>query len=261
VIEILASTAAGLRRAVHVSRRVGLNLLFPPRCAFCDVELPGSQVDPLLCGKCRSLLGPAAVPSCPRCGAAVSTAAVGADGCRRCRNVRLKFDTVVPLGAYRGQLRSAVLKMKHPAGDHLSAAVGRLFGQRRGAEVAALRPDLVVPVPMHWTRRLARGTNSAELLAAGLSRHLGVRLARQILVRCRNTLPQADLPPSRRFQNVRGAFRLKAGYDLEGRRVVLVDDILTTGATCSEAAKVFREAGVAMVAAAVVARAEGEHPD
>lgn len=75
-----------------------------------------------------------------------------------------------------------------------------------------------------------------------------------LLVRTRKTLPQADLPPSRRFENVRGAFRLAAGYDIRGARVLLVDDILTTGATCSEAAKVLKQAGAASVAVAVIAR-------
>ena len=113
---------------------------------------------------------------------------------------------------------------------------------------------------MYWTRRLFRGTNSPEILARHLARHLGIPLAGGMLIRCRNTLPQAHLPPGKRFQNVLGAFRLGAPYDLRGAKVVLVDDILTTGATCSEAAKVFKRAGAAMVVAAVVARAEGPRP-
>jgi predicted amidophosphoribosyltransferase len=125
--------------------------------------------------------------------------------------------------------------------------------------LAELDPDLVAAVPMHWRRRLLRGTNSPEVLARHLARHLRIPLAVRMLVRGRNTLPQADLTPGERFQNVLGAFRLGAGYDLRGARVVLVDDILTTGATCSEAAKVFKRAGAAMVVAVVAARAEGPH--
>ena len=78
-----------------------------------------------------------------------------------------------------------------------------------------------------------------------------------ILVRRRNTLPQASLAPSRRFENVRGAFRVRRPETVKGARVLLVDDVLTTGATCSEAANVLKQAGVAMVAVAVIARAEG----
>lgn len=82
-------------------------------------------------------------------------------------------------------------------------------------------------------------------------------MRRQILIRQRNTLPQARLPPSRRFANVRGAFRIRRPDAVRGARVLLVDDVLTTGATCSEAAKMLKQAGAASVAVAVVARAQG----
>jgi predicted amidophosphoribosyltransferase len=106
-------------------------------------------------------------------------------------------------------------------------------------------------------RRLFRGTNSPEILAWRIAGQLGARVAPGMLFRSRNTLPQADLPPGKRFQNVRGAFGLRAGYDLRDRKVVLVDDVLTTGATCSEIAGVLKRAGAATVVAAVLARAEG----
>ena len=174
-----------------------------------------------------------------------------------CDGARLKFDSAVSLGPYRSELGEAMLRLKHPAGDVLSAAMGRLLYLRRGRDVASFRPDLVAPVPMFWTRRLARGTNSAEILAEGLARHLRVRLARGVIVRCRNTLPQARLKPRERFANVRGAFQVRARYDLDGLRVLLVDDILTTGATASEVAKVLKRAGVSRVAVAVLARGTG----
>jgi len=113
---------------------------------------------------------------------------------------------------------------------------------------------------MFWTRRLVRGTNSAEILAEVLAGQLQVPLARGMIVRCRNTLPQARLKPRERFANVRGAFRVRAGYAWDGLRVVLVDDILTTGATASEVAGVLKRAGVARVAVVVLARGTGATP-
>ena len=246
-----------LRRGVAAWRRQSLDLLFPPQCANCDAEMPCQREDLLLCDRCRGALGPENWPCCGRCGAGVASQADPCEPCRRSRHRQWSFDRVVPLGPYRDALRGAVLKMKRRAGDPLSAAIARLFAQRRGAILAGLDPDLVAAVPMYWTRRLFRGTNSPEILARHLARHLGIPLARGMLIRCRNTLPQADLPPGKRFQNVLGAFRLGAPYDLRSAKVVLVDDILTSGATCSEAAKVFKQAGAAMVVAAVVARAEG----
>ena len=154
-------------------------------------------------------------------------------------------------------MRAVVLRMKRSKGEVLSHAMGDLFVLRRRTELDELDPDVIVPVPMYWTRRLRRGANSPEILARRIGRALRVTVEARLLARRRNTLPQADLPPRKRFLNVRGAFRVRSGYDLEGCRVLLVDDILTTGATCSEAAKMLKQAGAKAVAAAVLARAEG----
>ena len=169
----------------------------------------------------------------------------------------MKFDTAVPLGGYDGELRQAVLRMKRPSGEPLSAVMGRVLGRLRGEALEAFRPDLAMPIPMFWARRLRRGTNSAEILAESLVAVLRLPLSVGVLVRRRNTLPQADLSPRERFRNVRGAFGVKAGYNFSGLRVLLVDDILTTGATCSEAAQVLRQVGAEAVAATVIARAQG----
>lgn len=215
----------------------------------------------MLCGDCREALCPADWVACRRCGAAAEADPPPPESCPWCRGSRFRFDRVVPLGPYRDQLRAGVLKMKRPAGDSLSTVMGELYCDRRGGEIASLRADMIVPVPMHWARRIVRGTNSPDILAARLAGRLDAAVVRGMLFRCRNTLPQAHLPPAERFQNVRGAFRLRAGYDLRGVRAILVDDILTTGATCSEAAGVLKEAGASIVGVAVLARAEGRQPE
>ncbi len=255
---IPASLADASRRGIRKWCNAGLDLLLPPRCGNCDVDLSGVEDEILLCPECRYLLGPEVWPCCRGCGASLPEELAGAKECAWCRGGRFRFDGVVPLGAYWGVLRTAILRMKQSAGNRLSATLGRLYTTRRGDMLAALEPDLVVPVPMYWRRRVVRGTNSATILAEQLTSWLRVPLAESVLTRCRNTLPQADLPPSKRFQNVRGAFRVDTGYALlRGARVLLVDDVLTTGATCSEAAKVLKKAGAAAVFAAVLGRAEG----
>jgi ComF family protein len=169
----------------------------------------------------------------------------------------LELDAVVPLGIYDGELRRAVLKMKRSTGENLAVNMGWLLGYCRREELAALQADCVVPIPMFWTRKIRHGINSAELLAEFLARALGLPCHKRALARKRNTIRQMELPPKKRFRNLRDAFRLRAGYDLRGTRVLLVDDVLTTGATCSAAAKTLKQAGVAWVGAAVLARAEG----
>jgi len=235
------------------------DLLFPARCVHCDADLGELRHGQTLCPACRDLLAPPDWSYCRRCGAGVPP---GGEStlCGMCRGVRLAFDRVVSLGPYRGPLGAAVVRMKSRRGDGLSRAVGRLLCQRQGEWLAATEPDVVVPVPMHWTRRIVRGTNSPDILAGMVACHLGAPLADRMLYRCRNTFPQTRLRPRERMRNVRGAFRLRTGYDLDDLRVLLVDDILTTGATCSDAAKALKRAGASMVAVAVLARGTGDSP-
>ncbi|MEE8451091.1 MAG: phosphoribosyltransferase family protein [Thermoguttaceae bacterium] len=147
--------------------------------------------------------------------------------------------------------------MKRRGSEPLSAAMGRLLATRRAGPLSSFDADLILPIPMYWTRKLARGTNSPETVARRLAAEMRIPVSYGMLRRKRNTLPQKDLPTGQRFRNVRGAFAVRRSDDLHGARVVLVDDILTTGATCSEAAGVLRKAGAAMVAAVVIARAQG----
>jgi ComF family protein len=253
-------------------------MLYPPRCVFCSADLSESERVWLLCRHCLAALGPEAWHGCRRCGCDVvsnpglvgagdcrnyrasenATVAIDApDRCESCRNAALWFDTVVPLGDYDAGLRDAVLRMKHVSHDALTTTIGRLLAERRREHLAEAGADVIVPIPMFWRRRLRRGKNSPDTLAKCLGRSLGIPVRPSILVRCRNTSPQASLTPSRRFENVRGAFRVRRPASVTGTRVLLVDDVLTTGATCSEAAKTLKKAGATMVAVAVVARAQG----
>jgi ComF family protein len=245
-----------LRRASRW-KDIGCDLLFPPHCAHCDVDLTGAAARLLLCDDCGEKLGPADWASCLQCGAPSSPDRKPPESCEFCRGAALRFDTAFSLGVYQGELREVVLKMKNRFGDPLSEAMGRLLSLRTGRRLASLRVDAVLPVPMFWRRRLRRGTNSAAILADRLARHLRLPLASQVVYRARNTLPQATLRPRQRFRNVRGAFRLNAGYHLDGLRLVLVDDVLTTGATCDEVARLLKQAGASMVVATVVARGVG----
>ena len=244
---------------VHRWSRSTLGLLFPPACAFCGAGLPARGVTGCFCSGCRARLLPGDLPDrCSRCGAALKSGLAFPDGCPRCRNRDLRFRSAVSLGQYDGELRRAVLRMKKPAGETLAIALAQLLYERQRRHLAEFGPDRVVPIPMHWSRRLARGTNGPEVLAEVLAGRMRVPFARRLLGRRRKTLPQFSLSPPRRFKNLRGAFRVRAGYHLNAARVLLVDDILTTGATCREATKTLQRAGAADVAVAVIARAEGD---
>jgi ComF family protein len=153
-------------------------------------------------------------------------------------------------------MRDAVLAIKHAPAEPLAVGLIELLWSVRCRELAQLGATVVVPMPMHWIRRLERGANAPEILADRLARRLAVPM-RPLLARRRHTVPQSSLAPQARLTNLRNAFGLRSGRDCRGARVLLVDDVLTTGATCCEASKVLLRGGAASVAVAVLARAEG----
>jgi ComF family protein len=157
---------------------------------------------------------------------------------------------------YDGDLREAVLSTKSAHQEPLAVALVELLWKLRSDELIAQRADVIVPMPMHWIRRLERGANTPEVLAERLARRLALPVC-PMLKRRRHTVPQGSLARSARLTNLRQAFRLRSDYDCRGARVLLVDDVLTTGATCSEAAKVLLREGAENVSVAVLARAEG----
>jgi predicted amidophosphoribosyltransferase len=257
-------------RAAQFLGRGVANLVFPPCCLSCDTELDENAMtatDVALCEPCIEQMEFFDGPTCDRCGAPVPLAnpengegllpVKKVAGCYRCRGRKIWFDGTIALGLYGGRLKEILLRMKVAEGDALSLAMGRLVWQLRGERLATLGVDVVAPIPLHWRRRVAHRTNSAAVLAEVLSSKLGVPRANGLLRRNRYTRKQFDVSPTERWTNVRSAFAVRAGYHLRDAHVLLVDDILTTGATCSEAARTLRAAGAARVSIAVVARAYG----
>ena len=247
-----------IRRRVwrkHSTRalELGLNLVFPPVCACCQTAI-NELLQPPLCGDCRQAIVDTRC-YCPRCGTR-APADVPAGECPHCKGTKFRFSGVVRLGTYQDLLRRAVLRIKRPGERGLAEALGALLAEIAGTRLESFAPEVVVPVPMHWLRRTWRGTNSPQTIARRLATRLGVPSHGELLVRCRRTAPQASLSPNQRRANVRGAFRAASHRDLPGARVLLVDDIMTTGATLNEAAKTLLAAGVAEVMVAVLARAD-----
>ncbi len=234
------------------------DVVYPPSCAMCTTQIDEVPADgAVLCRDCRIAFVPADVAWCRRCGAPVEHPAADLEGCVQCRRRRFDFSAVYPLGLYEGQLRMAVLRMKRYRENPLRMAVARLLVDQLAPRMADEPLDVVLPVPMHWTRRLFRGTNSPEAFAARLARQLDLPVRSDLLRRRRSTRPQAALSLPQRRANVRGAFSLTRGTDVRDARILLVDDVLTTGATCQEVARTLRAAGAKRVIAAVVGRTSG----
>lgn len=234
----------------------GYRLVLPPHCASCGNPLDDPADSRLLCTACRDSLFSQGWRFCLRCGSS-TIHCLTATGCPECRARRFRFDAVIPLGVYAGRLRECVLRMKRVSGIPLARVLGDFYCSAREPILRELDGDAVVATPMHWTRRLGRGTNSPEILTERIAHTLKIPNVGKKVWRLRKTRPQAGLSPTKRRDNVRNAFCVKSERNVEGRRIILVDDILTTGATCHEIAKVLKAAGAARVFVAVLARAEG----
>lgn len=231
-----------------------LELLLPRRCAGCGAY--DHRARPL-CEACSTaLLALVAEEHCPRCGSSLGEGLTPADdGCRRCPTPMPRFERLVRLGRYEGPLAETVRGMKFHNVLHTVGWLARMLAQRIRATPPLADLAVVQAVPLYWTRRLRRGYNQAERIAAAVARELDLPLARE-LVRVRNTPPQVHLPRSRRLQNVRGAFRADGPRRIVGRHVLLIDDVTTTGATAGEAARALLDAGAARVSLAVLAKAD-----
>jgi ComF family protein len=154
---------------------------------------------------------------------------------------------------YDGQLREAVLRIKQVAGDALAEALGTLFARKLRQRWERDGPQVVIPVPLHWRRRLTRGYNQAESVARGIAGELRLPLVTRAVRRVRATPKQTGVSAAERRRNVEGAFRPTTLAAVKGLRVLLVDDVLTTGATADATAAAVRTAGAAQVHVAVLA--------
>lgn len=246
---------------VRVLARGAADFLYPPACRLCLVELPepaveGPQPVPF-CETCRRELLATRGLACLRCGASIGPYLDPNVPCMLCRDERFAFERVIRLGVYDGALQSACLRSKAPAAEALAAAMAELLWECESETLTGARADVVVPVPHHWLRRFYRPHNVAETLGEVWAARLKVPLATHILQKRRWTRPQARLSPHERRTNLRRAFRAAAVEDLAGATVLLADDVMTTGTTAHETAKVLIEAGAARVVVAVVARGLG----
>jgi ComF family protein len=223
---------------------------FAPSCAACRQPLGSGRRGPV-CAACWTAIRIVSPPWCDRCG---EPRASWRDGttCPRCRACPPQFNTARAYGLYDGPLRHIVHALKYRGHQSLGPALTALM-RHAGRDVLA-HAEAVVPVPLHPWRRLRRGFNQADLLATAL----GPPLWRP-LVRRRLGAPQAQLSGQRRLENVQGAYALSTRSAWMTRKhpraVVLVDDVMTTGATLDACSQVLREAGVEWIAALTVARA------
>lgn len=252
-------TVAWLDRLTNLGRDLLLgaqHLVYPSCCLLCGQPLAPEQTH--FCSLCHRELFANPKPVCPRCAGSIGPFTATGDGCPACRKETFAFERVLRLGHYEGLLREVVLRLKKQNGEGLAELLGECWAKEATERFATVGADAMVPVPLHWRRRWWRGYNQSAALCRGLAMHLHLPYHPSWLLRVRHTPQQTSRPtPAERKTNVRGAFRAQPGAPLAGRTILLVDDVMTTGATASEAARALRRAGARRVVVAVLARAQG----
>ena len=229
-----------------------VHTLLPAPCLECGRPLPARGTALGLCSGCRARLKPLPEKACGICARPLpSYEPPPGFVCAACRESPPGFDRLLALWSYEPPLDKVVQALKFRRLDYLGSHLARALAEELGGELLSF--DAVVPVPLHWRRRLARGYNQAERIASPLARALGLPLTRA-LSRVRATPPQSLLGRKERLANLRRAFRARHPERLRDRHLLLVDDVATTGATLDAAATVLKRAGAAAVTALVVGR-------
>ena len=232
------------------------HLIYPGCCLLCGQPLSEEQTH--FCSLCHHELFTDSESTCPRCAGAIGPFTVIDGRCHACRKESFAFDQVLRLGRYDGLLREVVLRLKKQSGEGLAELLGECWAREAASRFVSLHFDALVPVPLHWRRRWQRGYNQSAALCRGLGMCLRVPNHPSWLRRVRHTPQQTTRPtPAERKANVRDAFRSRPGAPLAGRSILLVDDVMTTGATVAEATRALLAAGAARVSVAVLARAQG----
>ncbi len=269
-----------------------VSLFFPARCIGCDVELSlqsdsekkqvakqadstskdnttletqtGSAKTSLFdtfefhwCIGCWRKLVTAAPARCVKCSAVLYRHNPFVDRCAVCHDNDLRFEQAISIGNYRGLLQELVIRLKNQHDEQLTIQLANILALEILASDYHSDLNLVIPVPSHWWRRFRRGFQASEVIAETVSTSCDIPYAGQILSCVRETKKQGTLSTTGRFKNVRGAFQVRPSLNVQGLTILLVDDVMTSGATVSEMARVLLKAGAAKVYVGVIARGAG----
>ena len=223
-----------LRKAAHLSAA----LLFPRRCAVCDaISLPAGN---FVCDSCRGKIRYIEEPICYRCGKRLADE--DAEYCHDCRNTEHLYIKGYGLYEYES-MKQSIYRFKYRKRQEYAVFYGQEVKNRLGSRIEAMKAQAFVPIPLHKSKRRSRGYNQSELLANELGKQFGIPVKNKLLVRVKKTVPQKELNPSERQNNLKKAFKIEEN-DVKLKTIILVDDIYTTGSTIDAASEVLLAGGI-----------------
>ncbi len=227
-----------------------LQLLYPRRCPVCDriVQPQGEKI----CTECLRKFKLITPPWCMQCGKKLSEER---EYCRDCMSGKHIYDRGRSLYEYDSAVKS-LYRFKYAGRREYADFYGEQAAEYLGEFIRAVKPDALVPVPLHRKRLAARGYNQAELFAREIGKRMGIPVRADLLVRVRNTVPLKQLNPKERQNNLKKAFHIPRN-DVKLKTILLVDDIYTTGSTMDEAARTLRDAGAEKVCFVSIACGSG----
>lgn len=220
------------------------DILYPKTCLICREKLDENCMDELVCFRCWAAIKKNTPPFCSCCGRSVDSKSLTENICCACLKKPAHFDRAFAPCAYEGPVKDLIHEFKYNNKDYLAATLSRLmldFIREYNVPVNSL--DLIVPVPLHPARLREREFNQAELLARKIASSYKITISADNLARRRYTKNQAELESQDRLVNVKDSFAVKTPKLFKGKNILLVDDVMTTGATSSEAALALKNAG------------------
>ncbi len=225
-----------------------INLLYPPICLICKHRLTASSVDNVICTGCFRKIKRNLPPFCYRCGRQLKPPYITKHFCGGCLKRQLHFDRAFSPCAYEGVMKELIHHFKYRNRDYLGATLSKImieFIREYDFPIDFL--DLIIPVPLTSAKLREREFNQAHILSAHIAAAFNKKALDNTLIRHRHTKTQTDLDPKERLENVKESFSLESKESIQGINILLVDDVLTTGATASEATQVLKNAGARIV--------------
>lgn len=245
-------SSAGALRQCALLAGTCLDMVFPRMCAGCGGVVVRESLH--ICWECLSGLWPVQFPHCSVCGNPVQGTATNEYVCALCSGGKRHFNRARSAVHFDGRITGIIHAFKYGQATHLSRDLASLMAACSNVHYAPADVDAVTFVPLHHRKERERTYNQSQLLASELAALLRKPLFSRCLVRWRETRTQTALNAAERRKNMQGAFRAVNEKWIQGRRILLVDDVMTTGATVDECAKVLNEAGAAEVRVLTVAR-------